>query len=56
MLFMLSLLMQLIKNHLLINITNNDMSFIKILMNGEQGLFKSETLTPMQKMTLHYTK
>lgn len=30
------------------------MSFIKTLINGEQGLFKSETLTPMQKMTLRF--
>ncbi|MCU0472635.1 MAG: cbb3-type cytochrome c oxidase subunit I [Bacteroidales bacterium] len=30
------------------------MSFIKTLINGEQGLFKSDTLTPMQKMTLRF--
>ncbi len=30
------------------------MSFIKTLINGEEGLFKSETLTPMQKMTLRF--
>ena len=30
------------------------MSFINTLINGEQGLFKPETLTPMQKMTLRF--
>jgi cytochrome c oxidase subunit 1 len=30
------------------------MSFIKTLINGEQGLFRSETLTPMQKLTLRF--
>lgn len=30
------------------------MSFFKTLMNGEQGLFKGDTLTPMQKMTLRF--
>ena len=30
------------------------MSFIKTLMNGEEGLFKGDTLTPMQKMTLRF--
>jgi cytochrome c oxidase subunit I len=30
------------------------MSFIKTLTDGEQGLFKSETLTPMQKLTLRF--
>ena len=30
------------------------MSFIKTLMNGEEGLFKGHTLTPMQKMTLRF--
>ena len=30
------------------------MSFIKTLINGEEGLFRSETLTPMQKMTLRF--
>src|SRR5512133_2205101 len=30
------------------------MSFTNTLMNGEQGLFKSESLTPMQKMTLRF--
>jgi len=30
------------------------MSFIKTLMNGEEGLFKSDTLTPMQKMALRF--
>lgn len=30
------------------------MSFINILINGEQGLFKADTLTPMQKMTLRF--
>jgi len=30
------------------------MSFIKTLIDGEQGLFKSETLTPMQKLTLRF--
>ena len=30
------------------------MSFIKTLMNGEQGLFKPETLTRMQKNTLRF--
>jgi len=30
------------------------MSFIKTLINGEQELFKSETLTPMQKLTLRF--
>jgi len=32
----------------------NDMSFVKTLMNGEQGLFKSNSLTPMQKMVLRF--
>ncbi|MCU0462880.1 MAG: cbb3-type cytochrome c oxidase subunit I [Bacteroidales bacterium] len=30
------------------------MSFIKTLINGEEGLFKSDTLTPMQKLTLRF--
>lgn len=30
------------------------MSYINTLMNGEQGLFKHTTLTPMQKMTLRF--
>lgn len=30
------------------------MSFIRNIMDGEQGLFKSETLTPMQKLTLRF--
>jgi cytochrome c oxidase subunit 1 len=30
------------------------MSFIKTLINGEDELFKSETLTPMQKLTLRF--
>ncbi len=30
------------------------MNFIDTLINGEQGLFKSETLTPMQKLTLRF--
>lgn len=30
------------------------MSFIKILTDGEQGLFKSNSLTPMQKLTLRF--
>lgn len=30
------------------------MSFFKTLMNGEQGLFKGETLTPMQKLALRF--
>jgi len=30
------------------------MSFIKTFINGEEGLFKSETLTPMQKLTLRF--
>jgi cytochrome c oxidase subunit 1 len=30
------------------------MSFIKTLINGEQGLFKHDTLTPMQKLTLRF--
>jgi cytochrome c oxidase subunit 1 len=30
------------------------MNFTKTLINGEEGLFKSETLTPMQKMTLRF--
>jgi len=30
------------------------MSFIQTLINGEQGLFKSITLTPMQKLTLRF--
>lgn len=30
------------------------MSFIKTLTIGEQGLFNSNTLTPMQKMTLRF--
>lgn len=30
------------------------MNFTKTLINGEEGLFKSETLTPMQKLTLRF--
>jgi cytochrome c oxidase subunit 1 len=30
------------------------MSFIKTFVNGEEGLFKSESLTPMQKLTLRF--
>lgn len=30
------------------------MNFTKTLVNGEEGLFKSETLTPMQKLTLRF--
>jgi cytochrome c oxidase subunit 1 len=30
------------------------MNFTKILIHGEEGLFKSETLTPMQKLTLRF--
>jgi cytochrome c oxidase subunit 1 len=30
------------------------MSFIQTLIDGEQGLFKSNTLTPMQKITLRF--
>lgn len=30
------------------------MSYINTLMNGEQGLFKHNTLTPMQKITLRF--
>jgi len=30
------------------------MNFSKTLINGEDGLFKSETLTPMQKLTLRF--
>ena len=30
------------------------MNFIKTILNGEQGLFKPDTLTPMQKMTLRF--
>ncbi len=30
------------------------MSFIKTFMDGEQGLFKAGTLTPMQKLTLKF--
>jgi cytochrome c oxidase subunit 1 len=30
------------------------MNFYKTLINGEEGLFKSETLTPMQKLTLRF--
>jgi cytochrome c oxidase subunit 1 len=30
------------------------MSFTKTLINGEQGLFKPNTLTPMQKLTLRF--
>jgi cytochrome c oxidase subunit 1 len=30
------------------------MSFIKTLTDGEQGLFKPDTLTPMQKLTLRF--
>ncbi|MEN6330855.1 MAG: cbb3-type cytochrome c oxidase subunit I, partial [Smithella sp.] len=30
------------------------MNFIQTFMSGEQGLFKSDTLTPMQKMTLRF--
>jgi len=30
------------------------MSYIKTLMNGEQGLFKSDSLTRMQKITLRF--
>ncbi|OGU74905.1 MAG: hypothetical protein A2V93_04460 [Ignavibacteria bacterium RBG_16_34_14] len=30
------------------------MNFLQTLTNGEEGLFKSDTLTPMQKMTLRF--
>jgi cytochrome c oxidase subunit 1 len=30
------------------------MSFLKTFLSGEEGLFKPETLTPMQKLTLRY--
>ena len=30
------------------------MNFSKTLINGEEGLFKSDTLTPMQKLTLRF--
>jgi cytochrome c oxidase subunit 1 len=30
------------------------MNFVKTLINGEQGLFKSDTLTPIQKITLRF--
>lgn len=30
------------------------MSYINTLLNGEQGLFKPKTLTPMQKLTLRF--
>jgi cytochrome c oxidase subunit 1 len=30
------------------------MNFLQTLINGEQGLFKSASLTPMQKMTLRF--
>lgn len=30
------------------------MSFAQTLVNGEQGLFKAQTLTPMQKLTLRF--
>jgi cytochrome c oxidase subunit 1 len=30
------------------------MNFTKTLINGEEGLFKSDTLTPMQKLTLRF--
>ncbi len=30
------------------------MSFFKTFMNGEQGLFKADSLTPMQKMVLRF--
>ena len=30
------------------------MSFINTFINGEEGLFKSESLTPMQKLTLRF--
>ena len=30
------------------------MSFVQTLLNGEQGLFKPKTLTPMQKLTLRF--
>ena len=30
------------------------MSYIQTLLNGEQGLFKPKTLTPMQKLTLRF--
>ncbi len=30
------------------------MKFIKTLFNGEQGLFKPDTLTPMQKVMLRF--
>ena len=30
------------------------MNFIQTFFNGEQGLFKPDTLTPMQKMTLRF--
>ena len=31
-----------------------NMSYVDTLMNGEQGLFKHHTLTPMQKITLRF--
>lgn len=30
------------------------MNFLQTLLNGEQGAFKSKTLTPMQKLTLRF--
>ena len=30
------------------------MNFLKTLTVGEEGLFKPDTLTPMQKMTLRF--
>ena len=30
------------------------MTYIDTLIKGEQGLFKSDTLTPMQKLTLRF--
>jgi len=30
------------------------MSFLQTLMNGEQGVFKPHSLTPMQKIALRF--
>ena len=30
------------------------MSLVQTFLNGEQGLFKPKTLTPMQKLTLRF--
>ena len=37
-----------------LNLNKNIMKFIDIFLNGEEGLFKPKSLTPMQKLTLRF--